>query len=68
MFESVNKRSVSIILCWFVFPLGQVCLADTMSDITIPLAVGCAMAGLVIVILIAYCFGRRRVGLSYEAM
>jgi len=41
------------------FSTAQDCEAITTSDI-VPIAVGCALAGLVIVVLIAYLVGRRR--------
>ena len=37
-----------------------VCLADTHASEIVPIAVGCSLAGLVIVVIVAYLIGRRR--------
>lgn len=46
------------LMCFFVFFLAQDCSSNT-PDI-VPITVGCALAGLVVVVLIAYLVGRRR--------
>jgi len=50
------------------FDTALVCAYDMGDNIVIPLAVGCALGGLIIIILIAYFIGRRRVKHHYEAM
>ncbi|XP_047497832.1 platelet glycoprotein Ib alpha chain-like [Penaeus chinensis] len=43
------------------------CTADNTSDI-VPIAVGCALAGLVVIVLIAYLVGRRRRSAAYQSV
>jgi len=43
------------------------CTADETSDI-VPIAVGCALAGLVVIVLIAYLVGRRRRSAAYQSV
>jgi lysosomal-associated membrane protein 1/2 len=43
------------------------CDADKIADI-VPIAVGCALAGLIIIVLIAYVIGRRRRSASYQSV
>ncbi|XP_045597371.2 lysosome-associated membrane glycoprotein 1 [Procambarus clarkii] len=43
------------------------CAADKTSDI-VPIAVGCALAGLVVIVLIAYLVGRRRRSGAYQSV
>lgn len=43
------------------------CTADETSDI-VPIAVGCALAGLVVIVLIAYLVGRRRRSAVYQSV
>ncbi|KAK4318729.1 hypothetical protein Pmani_010301 [Petrolisthes manimaculis] len=43
------------------------CDADATSDI-VPIAVGCALAGLVVIVLIAYLVGRRRRSGAYQSV
>ncbi|XP_071512308.1 LAMP family protein lmp-1-like [Panulirus ornatus] len=43
------------------------CTADNTSDV-VPIAVGCALAGLVIIVLIAYLVGRRRRSGAYQSV
>jgi len=50
------------------FATGQVCQADNPHSYVIPAAVAIALLGLLIVVIIAYCIGRRRMGHNYEAM
>ncbi|ROT74390.1 putative lysosome-associated membrane glycoprotein 1 [Penaeus vannamei] len=43
------------------------CTADNTSDV-VPIAVGCALAGLVVIVLIAYLVGRRRRSAAYQSV
>lgn len=43
------------------------CTADNISDV-VPIAVGCALAGLVVIVLIAYLVGRRRRSGAYQSV
>lgn len=43
------------------------CTADNTSDV-VPIAVGCALAGLVVIVLIAYLVGRRRRSGAYQSV
>lgn len=43
------------------------CLADHTSDV-VPIAVGCALAALVVIVLIAYLVGRRRRSAAYQSV
>ncbi|RXG60707.1 Lysosome-associated membrane glycoprotein 1 [Armadillidium vulgare] len=43
------------------------CDADKVADI-VPIAVGCALAGLIIIVLIAYVVGRRRRSATYQSV
>jgi len=44
---------------FFYLPLAEDCEKSISSDI-VPIAVGCALVGLVAIVLIAYLVGRRR--------
>ncbi|KAF2364159.1 Lysosome-associated membrane glycoprotein [Trinorchestia longiramus] len=46
---------------------GMRCEADLMSDL-VPIAVGCALAGLVLLVLISYLVGRRRRSAAYQSV
>lgn len=46
---------------------GKHCTQDTTSDL-VPIAVGCALAALVLLVLISYLIGRRRRASSYESV
>jgi lysosomal-associated membrane protein 1/2 len=50
------------------FDTALLCAYDIGNNIVIPVAVGCALGGLIIIIIIAYFIGRRRVKHHYEAM
>jgi lysosomal-associated membrane protein 1/2 len=50
------------------FDTALVCAYDIGNNIVIPVAVGCALGGLIIIIIIAYFIGRRKVKHHYEAM
>ena len=54
----------------FVFCTDSSCSADHKSSKIVPIAVGAALAGLVVVVLIAYLIGRfrSRKQSSYEAL
>lgn len=43
------------------------CTADNTSDV-VPIAVGCALAGLVVIVLIAYLVGRRKRSGAYQSV
>ncbi|XP_013396819.1 LAMP family protein lmp-1 [Lingula anatina] len=45
-----------------------VCLADTQTDNIVPIAVGAALAGLVVIVLIAYLIGRRTNRQGYQSV
>jgi len=47
---------------------AQVCPADANSSVMIPIIVGSCLAGLIFVIFIIYCIGRRRTSHIYETM
>lgn len=51
----------------FFFILAVHCTADNTSDV-VPIAVGCALAGLVVIVLIAYLVGRRRRSAAYQSV
>jgi len=42
------------------FSAAEECATDDKTDDIVPIVVGCALAGLVIIVLIAYMVGRRR--------
>ncbi|XP_064614995.1 lysosome-associated membrane glycoprotein 1-like [Liolophura sinensis] len=44
------------------------CTADTVTNSIVPIAVGAALAGLVVIVLIAYLIGRRRNHKGYESV
>jgi len=46
---------------------GPHCSADAMSDI-VPIAVGCALAALVLLVLVSYLVGRRRRAAAYQSV
>lgn len=46
---------------------GYSCSADATSDL-VPIVVGCALAGLVVLVLISYLVGRRRRSAAYESV
>jgi len=41
---------------------------DKTTNMVIPIAVGCALGGLIIIVLVAYLIGRRRVKQTYQAI
>ena len=60
-------RLLSFIKAIILF-LAQICTNDIGNNVIIPIAVGCALIGLIIIVLIAYMIGRKRVKHRYEAM
>lgn len=50
------------------YDTAQICTADIGNNIIIPIAIGCALVGLIVIVLIAYMIGRRQVKHRYEAM
>lgn len=44
------------------------CPADTETNSIVPIAVGAALAGLVVIVLIAYLIGRRKRRSGYESV
>nr|CAB3263375.1 lysosome-associated membrane glycoprotein 1 [Phallusia mammillata] len=47
---------------------AETCAADMTKNVIIPIVVGCALGGLIIIIIIAYLIGRRRIKHRYESM
>ena len=47
---------------------AQVCAADQTTSNIVPIAVGAALAGLVVIVLIAYLIGRRKNKKGYESV
>uniref|UniRef100_H2YJ47 Lysosome-associated membrane glycoprotein 5 n=1 Tax=Ciona savignyi TaxID=51511 RepID=H2YJ47_CIOSA len=50
------------------FGTAQICTGDMGDNVIIPIAVGCALGGLIIIVIVAYLIGRRRMKHRYEAM
>uniref|UniRef100_F6SWJ9 Lysosome-associated membrane glycoprotein 1 n=2 Tax=Ciona intestinalis TaxID=7719 RepID=F6SWJ9_CIOIN len=50
------------------YGIAQICGGDIGNNVIIPIAVGCALGGLIIIVIIAYLIGRRRMKHRYEAM
>jgi lysosomal-associated membrane protein 1/2 len=50
------------------FAMSTPCRADTAVSNIVPIAVGCALAGLVVIVLIAYLIGRKRSKRGYESV
>ena len=53
---------------YFSFTDPTQCSADEKTNSIVPIAVGAALAGLVVIVLIAYLIGRRRNRKGYESV
>lgn len=54
---------------WYLFSSsGHICVEDMKTSSIVPIAVGAALAGLVITVLIAYLIGRKRSRRGYESV
>ena len=54
--------------CLICFSDISQCAADAKTNSVVPIAVGAALAGLVVIVLIAYLIGRRRNRKGYESV
>ena len=63
-----NYRIVSLHVCFLLSPDIQECSTDAKTNSIVPIAVGAALAGLVVIVLIAYLIGRRRNRKGYESV
>lgn len=67
--KSLQMQPLSLNGTHFLNPI--ICSAnndDNPTSSIVPIAVGCALAGLIVIVLVAYMIGRRKSGRGYNQM